>query len=218
MNKEKIIRHTADFIKKKFDGEGTGHDWYHIERVWKMARMMARKEKADTFIVELGALLHDIADWKFHDDENAGGEAAEQWLKKQAADSQTIEKVKYIVQNVSYKGGSNKQRMATLEGMIVQDADRMDALGAIGIARAFAYGGYKQRPIYDPRVKPKIYRSIKELKNSKRIHTTINHFYEKILLLKDQMNTATGKKLAKQRHLVVKNYLKEFYKEWKVQK
>lgn len=217
MTKQQIIKKTADHVRKKFDGEGSGHDWWHIERVWKIAINIGKKEKADLFVVQLAALLHDIADWKFHNnDDTVGPRVAHDWLKKLKVDDSTIDKVKYIVQNVSYKGGANQHKMKNIEGKVVQDADRLDAIGAIGIARAFAYGGFKQRPMHDPRIKPRTYKSLSELKKSKYVHTSVNHFYEKMLLVKDIMNTKTGRRMASKRHAFMERYLSEFYKEWSV--
>lgn len=216
MNKRFIINKTAKFVKMRLSGEGTGHDWFHVERVWKYAKLIGKAEKSYLFVVELAALLHDIADWKFYNnDDSIGPKVAAVWLKKINVDEKTIDQVRYIVQNVSYKGGSNKHKMQTVEGMVVQDADRLDALGAIGIARAFAFGGYKQRPMYDPSIKPKVYRTFKELKKSKHVHTSVNHFYEKLLLIKDQMNTNFGRKMAAKRHVYMQRYLEQFFKEWK---
>jgi uncharacterized protein len=215
MTKQQIIKKTADFVRRRLDGEGTGHDWFHVQRVWQNAKLIGRHEGSDLFVTELGALLHDIADWKFYNhDHTIGAKVAGAWLKKLNVDDQTIDQVRYIVQNISYHAGANKHKMESLEGRVVQDADRLDAMGAIGIARAFAYGGFKQRPIYDPRIKPKTYRSLTEFRKSRRIHTSVNHFYEKLLLLKDKMNTKTGRKLAGKLHKFMERYLDQFYKEW----
>jgi len=208
-----IIAKTADFVKKKLAGEGTGHDWWHIQRVWKLTQVIGKKEGANLFIAELGALLHDIADWKFNKD-GEGAAVTSKWLKKCGADKSTIDQVVYIVQNISYKGGVNKEKIIGLEGKVAQDADRLEAIGAIGIARAFAYGGYKNRPIHDPGIKPRTYKSVAELKRSKHVHTSINHFYEKLLRIKNLMNTKTGSQMANRRDKFIRNYLKEFYNEW----
>lgn len=216
MTQAQIVQKTADFVKEKFSHEGTGHDWWHMYRVWQLAKQIAQGEKgADLFVVELGALLHDIADWKFHDgDSSVGGKAAREWLENQQVDHRVIDEVAFIVEHISFKGGTNQTPMRSLEGKIVQDADRLDALGAIGIARAFAYGGSVSREIYNPDVKPKQYGSLDDFKKQIADNHTVNHFYEKLLLLKDRMNTKTGKKIAEQRHEFMEMYLKEFYKEW----
>ncbi|MEK7203733.1 MAG: HD domain-containing protein [Patescibacteria group bacterium] len=214
MNKIKILKEVEKKVRQKMDGEGTGHDWWHIDRVRKNALEIAKKEKADTFVVELGALLHDIADFKFHNgNESIGPKTAEKILKSAGANSDIIEKIKHIVENVSFKGAGIINKIKTLEGKVVQDADRLDAIGAIGIARAFAYGGWKQRPVYNPDGRVKKHKTPKEyIKHF--ADSTVHHFYEKLLLLKDRMNTKTGKKLALHRHRFIENYLKHFFKEW----
>jgi len=214
MNKSVILQRTKDHLKKKFAAEGTGHDWWHIERVLNNATAIAKREKgADLFIVQLGALLHDIADWKFHGgDDKAGNRASIKWLKSVGADEATIKKVVHIVDNVTFKGLGVASKMQSLEGKIVQDADRLDAIGAMGIARAFSYGGHTNRPLHNPEVKAQSHKSFKEYK--KGGETTINHFYEKLLHLKDLMNTKAGRKMALERHKFLVAYLKEFYAEW----
>lgn len=195
--------------------EGTGHDWFHIQRVVREAKLIARKEGGDLFVIELAALLHDIGDWKFHEgDSKVGSRKAQEWLGKMKVDKQIIEDVCFIVEHISYKGGTNKVRMKSLEGKIVQDADRLDALGAIGIARIFAFGGMKGREIYNPKVKPFKHKTFGNFKKRMSSNTSLNHFYEKVLLLKNKMNTKTGKRTAQQRHDFVKAYLKQFLKEW----
>lgn len=214
MNKADIINKTIIFVKKKMKEDTSGHDWWHIYRVWQTGRHIAKKEKADTFIVELGALLHDIADWKFHDgDFTKGPQVAGKWLEKLGMNKKIISRVKHIVENVSFKGAKVESKIKSLEGKIVQDADRLDAIGAIGVARCFTYGGYAGVEMYNPDDKPKLHSTFEEYKNSKG--SSINHFYEKLLLLKDLMNTRTGKRLAINRHNYMKLYLKEFFKEWK---
>ncbi|MCR4307351.1 MAG: HD domain-containing protein, partial [Candidatus Berkelbacteria bacterium] len=197
-------------------GEATGHDWYHIERVWKMAQKIGAKEGADPFVVELGALLHDIADWKFHNDA-AGAKAAEAWLDQFKIDRVTINHVCDIVNNVSFKGLGQKNRISTLEGKVVQDADRLDTIGAIAIARVFAYGGAKGEPIYHPTDNPESPASSDEYQLAKKTgsRSTIQHFYDKLLHLKDRLNTSTARKLAIRRHKFMETYLKEFFREWK---
>jgi uncharacterized protein len=213
MDKNLIIEETKKYAKSKLEGEATGHDFWHILRVYKTAKHIAEKEGADLFIVELTALLHDIADWKFNEgNEDMGPKLAEEWLKSLEVSELEINKVTKIIKTMSFKGGTTNSSQETIEGKIVQDADRLDAIGAIGIARAFAYGGFKGREIYNPDIKPQNFKNFKEYKDNKG--TTINHFYEKLLLLKDLMNTETGKAMAQERHEFMESYLKEFYKEW----
>jgi uncharacterized protein len=208
-----IIIKTADMLKERFEGEGSGHDWWHIYRVWQNAKSIAEYEKCDKEIVELAALLHDIADWKFNDgDEKAGSRAARQWLKEQDAEEEVIVRVCEIIDNVTFKGAKVTNNMQSIEGMIVQDADRLDAIGAVGIGRAFAYGGFKGREMYNPKVKHQLHDSFEAYKNSES--NEINHFYEKLLLLKDMMNTTKGKELAEERHKFMEEFLDRFYKEW----
>lgn len=208
-----LIEKTKEFVKKTLGiSDPTAHDWHHVERVLKNSLIIAKREKtADLLIVKLAALLHDIADWKFTEDEMKGGKVARKWLMKNQVSEEIIREVSNIVDTISYKGGTNPP-MKSIEGKIVQDADRLDALGAIGIARAFAYGGYKNRAIYNPDNKPKLFKNAKDYKNNDG--TSVNHFYEKLLLLKGMMNTRIGKKLAIKRHKILEDYLKEFYKEW----
>lgn len=214
MDKQKILDQTEKYIKDLLTGEGSGHDWWHIYRVRNNARLIAQTEKdIDLYIIELGALLHDIADWKFYDgDENIGPQKAGEWLESVNADVETIQKVKHIVKNLSYKGAGAKNTMESLEGKIVQDADRLDAIGAIGIARTFAYGGHKNREMYDPNIKPVNHQTAESY--VKNTAPTINHFYEKLLLLKDLMNTESAKKIALERHEFMEQFLDRFYKEW----
>lgn len=213
MDKQQIIEQTIAFVKSQLtDAEG-GHDWWHIHRVWKTARHIAAAEKADDLVVALGALLHDIADSKFHNgDETVGPRKAREWLRSLKVEEPVIEHVENIITHISFKGGNHHQPFKSKELDIVQDADRLDAIGAIGIARAFNYGGFKNRALYDPTVSPNMNMSREEYKNNKA--PTINHFYEKLLLLKDRMNTETGKQLARQRHTFMESYLKQFYGEW----
>lgn len=214
MDKRGMIASTAEYVKSVMSNEGTGHDWWHAYRVWRIALKIAKQEKeSDLLVVQLGALLHDIADWKFHGGSTKiGKEVARKWLEKAGADSETVEKVCDIVERISFKGAGVKDTMSSKEGRIVQDADRLDAMGAIGIARAFSYGGHIGRSIYDPRVKPKYHRSFDAYKASEP--TTINHFYEKLLLLKDRMNTKEGRRLARRRDAFIRAYLKRFFEEW----
>ncbi|MFZ5552832.1 MAG: HD domain-containing protein [Bacteroidota bacterium] len=209
-----IIDKTISMIREKFSGEGTGHDWWHIQRVVEVSAAIAKEENADLFIVQMGALLHDIADHKFHNnDHTIGPEKAKEWMAGCGMNEDEMEPVLNIVKEISFKGAKVATPMSSKEGEIVQDADRLDALGAIGIARAFAYGGSKNREIYNPESEPVLHTSFEEYKNAGG--NTIGHFYEKLLLLKDRMNTATGKKIAEQRHLFMENYLEQFYAEWK---
>lgn len=213
MDKSQIIQRTADYIQNKLGGEGSGHDWWHVYRVWKNAIHIAEQEHADMFEVELAALLHDIADWKFHDgDEDAGPKAASEWLNKLGVEEGVIQRVSRIIREVSFKGAGVKTAMTSQEGMIVQDADRLDAIGAIGIARAFAYGGSRHREIYNPGLSPENHETFEQYKNSRG--STINHFYEKLLLLKDLMNTEPARKIALERHEVMEEFLHQFFMEW----
>lgn len=212
MNQQEIIQKTADYIKREFSDDSSGHDWWHIYRVWQTALHICERENADVFIVQLAALLHDLDDWKFNDSEDETPLRAQGWLDSLSLDPSTIDAVCRIIKHISYKGAGVENKMDSLEGFIVQDADRLDAIGAIGIARTFAYGGYKNRMMYDPESKPELHKSFEEYKNSKS--DTINHFYEKLLLLKDRMNTETAKKIAEERHEVMLKFLEQFMKEW----
>ncbi len=207
------IENTIVFVKKQLANAEGGHDWFHIERVYKNALLLSKNEKVDTFIVALGSLLHDIADSKFHNgDETIGPRLAGSFLVKQNVDSSIIAHVINIIEHISFKGGNDPQKFHSPELGVIQDADRLDALGAIGIARTFNYGGFKNRAIYDPEIKPNLKLSKEEYKASTA--PTINHFYEKLLLLKDRMNTKTGKRIAEQRHQFMQTYLEQFYSEW----
>ncbi|WP_298155505.1 HD domain-containing protein [Flavobacterium sp.] len=212
-----LIQTTISFVKEKLkDAEG-GHDWFHIERVYKNSLLIAKEEKCDLLVVQLGALLHDIADSKFHDgDERIGPETARAFLSANHVDEGTIDHVVQIIQNISFKGGNFEKKFDSIELQIVQDADRLDAIGAIGVARTFNYGGFKNRPIYNPDIQPVLNMSKDAYKNSTA--PTLNHFYEKLLLLKDKMNTSTGKKLAQQRHEFMESFLSQFYAEWNGEK
>lgn len=214
MNQEEIIKKTAEHAKKVLGGESSGHDWWHVFRVWKMAVRIAKAEKdIDLFVVELAALLHDIADHKFYGgDLTIGPRRASEWLLSLNVSSEIVDHVATIISQVSFKGAKIATPMSTKEGMIVQDADRLDAIGAIGIARTFAYGGNKGNEMYNPAIKTQMHDSPEKYLNSKG--TTINHFYEKLLLLKDRMNTNTGKQIAEQRHVYMQQYLDCFFNEW----
>ena len=212
----KLVDDTFAFVKEKFSEDKTGHDWWHIYRVLKLAQRIADDEPAaNPEVVELAALLHDIADWKFHDgDITAGPRAAREWLERQQAAPEVVDAVAYVVEHISYRGGTNKHVMQTLEGKIVQDADRLDALGAIGLARVFIFGGSRGRPLYDPEHAPETHMSFDSYRSTIDQNTCINHFYEKLLKLKDGMHTKTAKQLAEHRHKILEDYLDEFYKEW----
>jgi uncharacterized protein len=212
MSPPDLIDRTANHVTAALSGDSTGHDWWHVYRVWKMAQRIGQAEKADLLVVELAALLHDIADWKLHDgDSTVGPRTAGEWLDSLGVDRNVIEHVCQIIANISFKGAGVEQPPLSLEGKVVQDADRLDAMGAIGIARAFAYWGAKGQAIYDPAVKPTEHRTAEAyLKGG----TTINHFYEKLLLLRDRMNTATGRAMARKRHRFMEDYLRRFYEEW----
>jgi uncharacterized protein len=212
MTQNEIIQKTVEFIKQEFGGDSSGHDWWHIYRVWKSAIAIGEREKADLFIVQLAALLHDLDDWKFNDSADETPRRAKAWMEACGIDSQINQAVCEIIMHISYKGAQVENKMKSLEGFIVQDADRLDAIGAIGIGRAFAYGSYKNRPMYDPEAENQMHTSFEQYKNSKS--ATINHFYEKLLLLKDMMNTATAKKMAEQRHEIMLRFLDQFMTEW----
>lgn len=210
---EKKIKKTADFARDFFKNDYSGHDWWHTYRVWQLAKTIAETEKAETISVQLAALLHDVADPKLNNgDEEKGVERVREWLRDIKCDDGETEAIIAIIKTVSFKGAGTKTKPETLEAMIVQDADRLDAIGAIGIARAFAFGGVIQRELYNPEIKPVKHSSYEEYKQRKG--TSINHFYEKMLLLKTRMNTASAKKIAGRRHNYLVAFLKEFYEEW----
>ena len=212
-----LIDKTIAFVKEKLDNAEGGHDWFHIERVYKNSILIAQEEECDLTVVKLGALLHDIADSKFHDgDETIGPKTARTFLESENVFEETINHVINIIENISFKGGNFENKFSSKELEIVQDADRLDAIGAIGIARTFNYGGFKNRALYDPSIAPNLNMSKEEYKNSNS--PTLNHFYEKLLLLKDKMNTATGKKIALERHKYMENFLSQFYAEWEGEK
>jgi uncharacterized protein len=214
---QNLIKKTITFVKQKLENAESGHDWFHIERVYKNALLIAKHENCNPLIVELGALLHDIADSKFHDgDETIGPKTARNFLESENVDEEIINQVVFIIENISFKGGNFDKKTATIELEIVQDADRLDAIGAIGIARTFNYGGFKNRQIYNSEILPNLKMTKEEYKNSDS--PTINHFYEKLLLLKDKMNTETGKKIAQERHQFMETFLEQFYDEWNGEK
>nr|WP_321229550.1 HD domain-containing protein [uncultured Psychroserpens sp.] len=210
---EEIIEKTKIFVKKELEKAEGGHDWFHILRVYNNALLISKNEDVDGFIVALGALLHDIADSKFHDgDETVGPKVARKFLFENNVDSIVIEHVVNIIKHISFKGGNINQDFTSLELNVVQDADRLDALGAIGIARTFNYGGFKNRKLFDPSIKVNLQMTKEEYKASTA--PTINHFYEKLLLLKDRMNTKTGQRIALERHQYMEQFLDQFYAEW----
>jgi len=213
MDRDTVIQKTVTFVKDElFLAEG-GHDWWHVYRVWKLARQIARREEVDLFVVEMGALLHDIADSKFHKgDETIGPRKAREFLVSLGVEKEVISHVEKIIAHISFKGAAHRQEFRSAELDVVQDADRLDAIGAIGIARTFNYGGHKGRSIYDPGIPP-VQEMTKET-YKKNTSPTINHFYEKLLLLKDRMNTRTGKEMAMERHRFMEQYLDRFYAEW----
>ncbi|MCF6279163.1 MAG: HD domain-containing protein [Flavobacteriaceae bacterium] len=215
-SEEKIIENTITFVKKTLENAEGGHDWFHIERVYKNVKLISKNENVDDFIVALGALLHDIADAKFYDgDETVGPKMAREFLFSQNVDSTIIEHIVQIVDNISFKSSlskGEKDRFSSPELDVIQDADRLDAIGAIGVARCFNYGGFKNRQLYNPEIKPNLNMSKEEYKKSSA--PTINHFYEKLLLLKDKMNTKTGRQLAVKRHEYMKVFLDQFFAEW----
>ena len=217
MNNPDLINNTILFVKEKLDNAEGGHDWFHVERVFKNSVLISKNEVCDTTVVKLGALLHDIADSKFHDgDETVGPRIAREFLESENVDEETIIHVVNIIDNISYKGGNFEKKFSSIELDVVQDADRLDAIGAIGIARTFNYGGFKKRAIYNPKIAPNSSMTKEEYKTNDA--PTLNHFYEKLLLLKDKMNTVTGKQIAQERHRYMEGFLAQFYAEWEGEK
>lgn len=216
MPQQNIIQQTEIYVRGIMEGDSSGHDWWHIQSVLQNARLICKNtlETADNFTVEMAVLLHDIGDYKFHNgDETAAERITRNWLNKFSIPQQTVEEICFIVANMSYKGGVKNSDMRTIEGKIVQDADRLDAIGAIGIARVFAYGGNKGQAIYNPEEKDiKDFESVEAYR--KHRGSSINHFYEKLLKLEQLMNTPAGKKIARERTAFMEQYLKQFYKEW----
>lgn len=210
---KQVIQQTVAYVQENLKAAEAGHDWWHIQRVWNLARFINQTEPANPLLVELGALLHDIADAKFHNgDEELGPEQTRAFLSSQGVGEAIIEPVVKIVRHISFKGGNENQPYRSAELDIVQDADRLDAMGAIGVARAFHYGGYRNREIYNPEISPDLHMDAATYRTSQA--PSINHFYEKLLLLKDRMNTATGRKLAEERHQFMENFLEQFFREW----
>lgn len=208
-----VLARTEAHVRREMSGEGTGHDWWHVHRVRRTALRLAREEGADPYVVELAALLHDVADHKFHGgDETAGPRAARAWLEALGVEEETVAHVAAIIAGLSFKGAGVSTPMETPEGRVVQDADRLDAIGAVGIARTFAYGGSRGRPIHDPGVAPEEHGSFAAYKAS--AGPTINHFHEKLLLLRERMNTASARRLAQGRHRFMERFLARFHAEW----
>jgi uncharacterized protein len=213
MENPEIVNKTVAFVKQQLATAEGGHDWWHTYRVWKLAKEIAKKEVVDNLVIDLGSLLHDIADAKFHDgDEEVGPKVSREFLESLEIEKETIDHIDKIIRNISFKN-SKDQKFRSPELNIIQDADRLDAIGAIGIARAFNFGGFKNRAIYNPEIAPNLNMTKSEYKKS--LSPTVNHFYEKLFLLKDLMNTKTGRKMAMERHRFMEEYLERFYKEWK---
>jgi len=213
MTNQQLIENTIAFAKKELENAEGGHDWFHVERVYKNALLISKTEEVNVLVVSLGALLHDIADSKFYKgDETMGPKKARNFLETQNVSEEIITHIIKIIENISFKGGNKKQVFYSNELAVLQDADRLDAIGAIGIARCFNYGGFKDRKLYDPEIAPNLQMTPAEYKSSTA--PTINHFYEKLLLLKDKMNTQTGKQIAQKRHDYMEGFLKQFYGEW----
>ncbi len=213
MNTSSIVAKTKDYIRTRLSGESTGHDWFHTERVWRVANFLSLREGGDSTVVQLAALLHDIADWKFHDgNDSVGPQMADQWLSSCDVSNGIRQRVCNIIEENSFKGAGHTERPSDIEGKIVQDSDRLDAIGAIGIARAFAYGGFRGQPIYDPTIIPVVHQDFEAYKKTGT--TTINHFYEKLLILAERMNTQTAREMARRRHHYMRDFLQEFMLEW----
>jgi len=212
MDRWKIIQKTADFIALEFASEFSGHDWFHIDRVRKLAILIGQAERSNLFVTEMAALLHDLDDWKLTGSELKVPAEARKWLIALEVEEDIITQILEVIEDVSFKGAGVKTPVRSVEAAVVQDADRLDAIGAIGIARTFAYGGHKNRLIYDPAISPEMHRDFQSYQKSNA--PTINHFFEKLLLLKDRMNTSTAKSIAAQRHLFMENYLNQFFEEW----
>jgi uncharacterized protein len=215
MERQEIIQSTAAFVAGEFASEGSGHDWFHIDRVRRIALRIGKTEGGDLFIIEMAALLHDLDDYKITGLESPVPEKAKSWLYSQNVEADVASLILQVIEEVSYKGSDIETPVSSVESAVVQDADRLDAIGAIGIARTFAYGGYKNRLIYDPKIAPEMHDDFQAYESSTA--PTINHFYEKLLLLKDRMNTNTAKLMAAQRHQFMENYFQHFFDEWEAQ-
>lgn len=208
-----IIEYTKKYVRATLEGESSGHDWWHIHRVYNLSKQLQKNEGGDLYIIKLSALLHDISDWKFHGgDETIGEKITKQVLGVKKVPEEIITHICEIISTLSYKGAGVETPMRTIEGKIVQDADRLDAMGAVGIARTFAYGGWRRKEIYDPNIQPKMHGSFEEYK--KNTSPVINHFHEKLLLLKDRMNTETARRIAGERHRIMEEFLGRFHQEW----
>ncbi len=213
LDKGEVIKRTEQFVRRKLESEASGHDWWHVHRVRNNALNIAQGEQVDEFVVELAALLHDIADWKFYDgDLSVGPRAAREWLESISVEEQVVAHVCDIIATVSFKGAGVETKMRSPEGMVVQDGDRLDAIGAIGIGRTFAYGGHAGRPMHAPEVQPVLHATFEQYKSSNG--PTVNHFYEKLLLIKDRLNTETARRLAEDRHTFMEKFLERFFAEW----
>ena len=213
MDRDSIVAKTQAYVRERLAGESSGHDWWHVHRVWRTAMAIGSEEGVDLFIVQLAALLHDIADAKFHaGDEEVGPGVAVDWLRSNDVDEPTITQVAGIIRDLSFKGAGVPTPMPTREGMVVQDADRLDALGAIGIARAFAYGGFRGRVLYDPDSPPVLHATVEAYRSHQG--STLNHFFEKLLLLKDRMHTESARRIASERHQFMEDFLRQFLAEW----
>jgi len=216
MNKSEIIQKTEEFIAREFASEGSGHDWFHVDRVRKLALRIGETEGCKLFVTEMAALLHDLDDWKLTGSESHFPAKAKKWMIDLDVEEDVSLQILKVIEDVSFKGAGIETPVRSVEAAVVQDADRLDAIGAIGIARTFAYGGHKSRLIYDPAIDPVMHSNFQTYKNSTA--PTINHFYEKLLLLKDRMNTTTAKSIAIQRHRFMENYLEQFFCEWEAKK
>ncbi len=211
IRQKSILSATENYIRQTFETEGSGHDWWHIYRVWKLAVQIQKNEGGDLFIIEMAALLHDLDDWKLKSGNHLENKT-QQWLEKLEVTKVEKAKIIEVIQQVSFKGAGVETPALSAEAKIVQDADRLDAIGAIGIARTFAYGGNKNRLIYNPEIKPEMHENFEAYKNSTA--PTINHFYEKLLLLKERLNTDSAKEIAKGRHKFMEDFLQRFFEEW----